>query len=93
MREQRAKPTLEILKTHFGKSQDVRWVIVGLKSIPLTSCDGGQENGFFSVVDDLVVVQPAFVGTIRSLLGQSIVPIVAHVPGEHVLRCLGPAFS
>ena len=34
---------------------------------------------FFLVEDDLVVVQPAFVGTIRSLLGQSIVPIVAGV--------------
>jgi len=92
MREQAAKPALEILKTHFGKNQDGRWAIVGLKSIPLRPRDGGQENGFFLVEDDLVVVQPAFVGTISSLLGQSIVPIVAHVPCEHVLRCLGTGF-
>ncbi|HZM28239.1 MAG TPA: trypsin-like peptidase domain-containing protein [Gemmatimonadales bacterium] len=31
-------------------------------------------------------------GTIRFALGQSIVPVVAHVPGERVLRCLGTAF-
>lgn len=92
MDEREAKPTLEILKTLFGKSQDGRWAIVALKSIPLTPRDGRQENGLFLIEDDLVVAQPAFVGTIRSLLGQSVVPIVAHIPGEHVLRCLGTGF-
>jgi hypothetical protein len=92
MPEQRAKPTLALLKTHFRKSKDRGWAIETLKSIPLKPRGGHGENGFFPIDDDLVVAQPAFIGTIKSLLGQSIVPIVAHVPGERVLRCLGTGF-
>src|SRR5437899_5137543 len=92
MPEQGANPTPAILKAHFHKSPDGGWAIEALKSIPLRPRGGCGENGFFSIDDDLVVVQPAFIGTIKSLLGQSIVPVVAHVPGERVLRCLGTGF-
>ena len=91
MPEHDAKPTLELLKLHFGKNKDGRWGIEALKSIPLRPRAGDGE-GFFPIEEDVVVGQPAFLGTIKFVLGQSIVPIVAHVPGERVLRCLGTGF-
>lgn len=62
-----------------------------MTGIPLKARDA-QNEGFYSLDDDLVVAQPNFLGTRRFVLGQSIVPIVAHVQGEHVLRCLGTGF-
>lgn len=92
MRERGAKPTLAILRTHFRKSKDGGWAIEALKSIPLRPRGGSGDASFFAIEDDLVVESPALIGTIKSVLGQSIVPIVAHVPGERVLRCLGTGF-
>ena len=92
MRERGAKPALAILRTHFRKSKDGGWVIETLKSIPLKPRSGSGDANFFAIEDDLVVESPALVGTIKSVLGQSIVPIVAHVPGERILRCLGTGF-
>ena len=84
-------PALELLKAYFAKNRDGVWAIRSLISIPLKPrrSDGGS---FFTIEDDLVVAQPAFLGTIKFALGQSIVPVVAHVPGEKVLRCLGTGF-
>jgi hypothetical protein len=41
-----------------------------------------------------VVLQggPPIAGTIQSVLGESIVPVVANVRGEHLLRCVGTGF-
>jgi len=91
MSEEKPKRTPAILKTHFHKRGDGQWAIDAIKGIDLKPRDGREENGFFSIEDDLVVAQP-LVGTIRSVLGQSIVPIVVQVPGEPVLRCLGTGF-
>ncbi len=91
MPEDKAKPTLELLKAYFGKNKDGRWAIESLNGIPLRP-RGGDGESFFSIQDDLLVAQPAFLGTIKFVLGQSIVPVVAHVPGERVLRCLGTGF-
>ena len=85
MRERGAKPTLAILKTHFRKSKDGGWAIETLKSIPLKLRSGSRDASFFAIEDDLVVESPALVGTIKSVLGHSIAPIVAHVPGERIL--------
>src|SRR3990170_4283965 len=82
---------LELLKLHFGKSKEGRWEIAAMTSIPLNASEDTDE-AFFAIRDDLVVAQPALAGTIRFVLGQSIVPIVTHVQGEAVLRCLGTGF-
>jgi Trypsin-like peptidase domain len=92
MVEQEPQRTRAILKTHFHKRNDGKWAIDALKSIPLKPRDGSADDDFFSIEDDLVVDRPSLLGTIRSVLGQSIVPIVAQVPGEPVLRCLGTGF-
>jgi hypothetical protein len=91
MSEHAAKPILELLKLHFGKNKEGRWAIEAMKGIQLRPRDGDGE-GFFKIQDDLVAAQPAFLGTIKFVLGQSIVPVVAHVQGERVLRCLGTGF-
>jgi hypothetical protein len=91
MSEHEAKPTPELLKLHFGKNKEGRWAIEAMTGIPLRPRDGDGE-GFFTIQDDLVAAQPAFLGTIKFVLGQSIVPVVAQVQGERVLRCLGTGF-
>ena len=62
-----------------------------MKGIPLHP-RGGTREAFFPIPDDLIVAQPAILGTIKFVLGQSIVPVVTHVQGEPVLRCLGTGF-
>lgn len=91
MPEHEAKPTLELFKLHFGRNKEGRWAIKGMKGIPLRPRDGDR-NDFFTIQNDLVAEQPDFLGTIKFVLGQSIVPVVAQVPGEAVLRCLGTGF-
>ena len=82
---------LELLKVQFSKNHNGAWAIENFLPIPLKprESEGGD---FFAVEDDLVTAQPNFLGTIKFILGQSIVPVVAHVPGESVLRCLGTGF-
>ena len=59
--------------------------------VPLRS-DGDTDTDFYRVREDLFLVQPNYLSTILSTLGQSIVPIVAIVPGENTVRCLGTGF-
>jgi hypothetical protein len=82
---------MELLKLYFGKNKDSKWAIQFMKGVRLRTGDGNGE-GFFPIQDDLFVAQPAFLGTTKFVLGQSIVPVVAHVQGERVLRCLGTGF-
>lgn len=82
---------LKLLKVFFEKRCDGVWAIQSLTSIPLKP-RGSEEGAFFAIKDDLVIEQPALAGTIRFVLGQSIVPVVAQIPGERVLRCLGTGF-
>jgi hypothetical protein len=91
MPKQSSQRALSLLKLHFNKNENGVWAIQGMKGIPLRP-RGGEEDSFFELQNDLVVGHPAFLGTIHSVLGQSIVPVVAHVPGERVLRCLGTGF-
>lgn len=83
---------LGILKTHFCRSQGGTWEIQALTSIMLRPRVGNDDSGFFEIHDDIVVRQPNLVGTTMSVLGQSIVPVVAQVSDEHLLRCLGTGF-
>jgi hypothetical protein len=56
----------------------------------------GQEQlgaDFFPVDNDIVVTQaPPIADTIRSVMGESIVPVVAMLPDENKVRCIGTAF-
>src|SRR5215831_8453782 len=91
MLENNAKPALGILKLVFGKKRNDKWAIEALQGISLKPRKGDGQD-FFAIEDGLFTAQPAFLGTIKFVLGQSIVPIVAHVPGEKLLRCLGTGF-
>ena len=81
---------LGLLKPHYGRAADGTWTVqdlIALRLQPRPGCSGD----FFPISDELVVQRSLF-GTIGFLLAQSIVPIVAHIPGEHTLRCLGTGF-
>ena len=82
---------MEVLRALFGQRDDGVWQIQSLMPVPLNPENGGDHN-FYPVKDDLFFADPPFIGTIRYTLGQSIVPLVAHVPGENVLMCLGTGF-
>jgi len=82
---------LEILKLFWGKRSDGTWEIQGMSPISLSN-DKAKDKNFYLIQDDICHAQPNHIGTIKSFLGQSIVPIVAHVPGESILRCLGTGF-
>ncbi|HEY1932607.1 MAG TPA: serine protease [Acetobacteraceae bacterium] len=84
---------LGVFKTFWDRRQnDGRWQIVGMKGIslkPQTPSDGD----CFAIQNEIVLVQGApIIGTIQSILGSSIVPVVAAVAGENVVRCIGTAF-
>jgi hypothetical protein len=59
--------------------------------VPLEAEDK-QDSDFYPVREDLFTVQPNYIGTICSTMGQSIVPVVAIIPGEDRVRCLGTGF-
>ena len=83
--------SLSLLKRLFGRRGDGMLAIEKMAVVPLRS-DGGTDTDFYRVREDLFLVQPNYISTILSTLGQSIVPIVAIVPGENTVRCLGTGF-
>jgi hypothetical protein len=84
------KPLLQLLKLHFGDRKDGAWTGDAIFPLQLRSAEGTES--FFRIKDDPVVQQPALLGTTSHFLGQSIVPVVAQIPGEPILRCLGTGF-
>jgi hypothetical protein len=86
-----ANTTVELLKVTFGKRTDGQWNIVSLDGISIKPRQR-TDTGFFEIADEPITAQPSNFGTTTFHLSQSIVPIVAHVQGESVLRCIGTGF-
>lgn len=91
MTDSSPETTLELLKLFFGADQSGEWEIQSIFGVSLKPASSAKD-GFFKIEDDLVTAQPAIFGTTGSILGQSIVPIVAQVNGENTLRCIGTGF-
>jgi trypsin-like peptidase len=85
------KERLNLLKTFWGRRNDGVSYIAAMQGIELKGKLEADPE-FFAVKDDLVLTQAPSIGTIRSVMGESIVPIVAHVPGQNTLRCVGTGF-
>jgi hypothetical protein len=66
------------------------WTVDAIFPLPLRSAEGARS--FFRIKEDPVVQQPTLLGTTSYFLGQGIVPLVAQVPGEPILRCSGTGF-
>ena len=83
---------MKIMKLFWQQRQDGAYAIVEMKGLDLLGPErSGQE--FFAIRDDIVITQtPPIGGTIRSILGESIVPVVAVANGEQSVRCIGTAF-
>jgi hypothetical protein len=86
-----APESLSILKPLFGLDKNGRYGIHHLAVVPLAA-RAQDASDFFQIQDDLLLVQPNYVSTILATLGQSIVPVVATVRGEGLIRCLGTGF-
>lgn len=91
MISRRDSSDLEIFKPFFGRRGDGAWEIQAMASVPLKPKNAADAD-FYAIENDMFVAHPNIIGTIHSVLAQSIVPIVAHVPGETHLRCLGTGF-
>jgi len=91
MADPAANTTVELLKITFGKRTAGRWNIASMDSISIKPRQP-TDIGFYEIADDVVTAQPSNFGPTTFHLGQSIVPIVAHVQGESVLRCIGTGF-
>lgn len=86
--------TLSILKPIFGSRSDGTLAIQNLAVVPLRS-ESDEQTDFYPVRNDLFVIQPDYISTVLSTLGQSVFPMVAIVPGEDrrdIVRCLGTGF-
>jgi len=84
---------VQLLKLLFQKRQlgEKVWSLGGMSSLDIKP-DEGATSDFFAIKDEPVIFQPSTIGPTSYFLGQSIVPIVAHVHGESVLRCIGTGF-
>lgn len=83
---------LSILKLVFGRSRDgSNYAIEQVISLPLRPSQHSKSD-FYRIRDDLLTSQPNYISTVLSALGQSIVPIVAILPNENRVRCLGTGF-
>jgi len=86
---------MEIVKPIFAMIGG-KFVIQDLLSLKLAPADGYGDD-FYKVKRDIFLGSgfvgglPNF-GLITEVMGQSIVPVVANVPGENFLRCLGTGF-
>ena len=83
---------MKVLKTFWQQNQDGVYGVVAMRGLDLLGPDRLGAD-FFAVQNDIVVTQhPPIAGTIRSVMGESIVPVVAIVAGENKVRCIGTAF-
>lgn len=84
---------MKMLKTFWNKRQDDVWQIIDLKGIDLRGKSSSVEVDFFPLLDDIVVTQtPSVLGTVKSIMGESIVPIIAAVEGEEQIAQPGNGF-
>jgi hypothetical protein len=81
----------QILKILWDRREDGVWKIAGMEGVDLKPTKGAADD-HYQVEDGLFTSHPRTIATIRSTLGQSIVPIVANVRGENLLRCVGTGF-
>lgn len=92
---------IEISKTLWARQKDGRWGIHDLKGLPLTPKKNSEADFFtFESEMNLLTNSPpknihdvfASFGPTDFLMKQSILPVVASVPNEDFIRCIGTAF-
>lgn len=83
---------MKVMKVFWQQRKDGAYAIVEMKGLDLLGPSRAGQD-FFDVEDNIVVTHtPPIAGTVRSVLGESIVPVVAVVGGEEMVRCIGTAF-
>jgi hypothetical protein len=80
---------MEILKLFWQRSDKGEWAITEMKG----HLRGAAQENYFAADNGIFVGQrPPFVGTTRSVMGESVVPIVALLKDEPTLRRIGTGF-
>ena len=77
----------------------VETIFVGKRRVDLRG-EHSSHGNLFPIQEDIVLTQATpgpgipfqSMGTIRSFVGESVVPVVANVRGENWLRCIGTGF-
>jgi Trypsin-like peptidase domain len=82
---------MEILRTFFDRHDDRVWQINDSKSVELLPANT-DDVSLYKVQDDVFTVQPDVLGSVCSILGRSIVPIVARELDGSLLRAIGTGF-
>jgi hypothetical protein len=90
---------MKILKTFWQKRSDGVWQGVAIQGLDLKG-EHETPDDLFPVQQDIVLTQATpgpgipfqSIGTIRSFVGESVVPVVANVHRENRLRCVGTGF-
>ncbi len=83
---------MKVLKSFWQQRQDGVYGVVAVQGLDLLGPDRTGAD-FFAVQNDIVITQsPPIGGTVKSVMGESIVPVVAIVVGENKVRCVGTAF-
>lgn len=82
---------IEILRVFFDRDQNTFWKIVSLCSVPIHP-ENAEVGGLFTIRDDLYTKNPEILGTTYSVMGQTIVPIVARIAHTNSIKCLGTGF-
>ena len=81
------------LKQIWIRRGDGQWAVTDLIGLDLKG-KKADSDAFFEVQNDLAVKQGMGTppGTIKSVMGESIVPVIAKVHGEERFRCIGTGF-
>lgn len=98
---QKQADQIGILKSIWTKNSAGFWIIHGIEGLDLKP-RAGERNDYFRIENELKMLTKrpgplmgnlfASFGTTEFLVRQSIVPVVAWVDGETVIRCIGTGF-
>ena len=82
---------MEILKPIFEQTDGDRWAIKHMATVKLDP-SSFDDKYFFEIRENIFTLSPNYIGTIKSIMGESIAPIVARSSDNKLIRCLGTGF-
>jgi hypothetical protein len=91
MRDDHSHDRPKILKALFRREANGGYAIKHVVVVPIGPGPDASTD-FYPITDDIIGAQPNYISTIVTTLSQTIVPIVAILPSENRIVCLGTGF-